>query len=447
MALKVVPRVAMRNPYTAAALTAAYATGKLATSIRAKRKRVAGAAEGVRPSKYKSRKVSMFDLPTTHSKHRIGADHGIIDVSKGVKAPGLGCATHRRKMFGSVENHVNSKMCWIGASDIGDQAQLCKVLAQAVMQYYMRRVGDQRNAFDSVGSEQAFTNFRVRYTRSAPNPTMTGTDEVTGAFIQNSRLDTMSDNFAAEMFAKAEQGYYPSAITFRRDDLANGFTIQRTILNDEGLSRHKINLSVNSQYKIQNVTPTEGTTGTTGSINDINANPLTGKVFTFRNQRPLFREDYLSGFTDPTTVDGIKHLNRVQQSTDVLKAPSSTVDAFAHIAAPPIYAKTLWRNAISQGAVSLTPGGYKHYSTKFGREGTLRTLLEGIVMIRYDINGEGQTAKFPPMGSSFMMCLQPVMRTSASELVKIAYDGTLIYKATLNPRRVGNIPTRTFNQA
>jgi len=82
-------------------------------------------------------------------------------------------------------------------------------------------------------------------------------------------------------------GLYPSAIVFTAP--VAGIGTNHSVLRDVNLGRHVITVSCQGRFRFQNVTPAgTGAEENSTNINAVDANPVNGKVYTFRNQAPLF---------------------------------------------------------------------------------------------------------------------------------------------------------------
>lgn len=404
---------------------------------------------------YKPRKVVRKKYKKTTS-----ASDGLMDVSKAATAPKYHVAIDRRKTFGSVENHSNSKMAWIGGCDIGDQQTFCRNIARAILQKYLAKMGDVRTAVDADDDHadaKLFKSFIVTYKIDSYSTAHLGEgieDHDHGNNIDNSSLVTMGDTLGDQIFAKAERGFYPSSIKFHSGDFVDAAETEargHPVISDYRLGEHYLDIQVTTLFRLHNITPSDTTDAgenPANSVHDINANPISGKIFTFRNQRPVFHSGYVDfKKDDPTTQDGIERLNRYDNNFDVIKRFATTKDAFAHIAAPPLNAKTIWSNVSGQGTIRMAPGAYRTYNAKFLRSGTVRQLIRDAIRVRVDAGtstdpSNGLATKNPPLGSSWLFCFQPSMRTSNDELVKLGYDQTQVYKTSLRFKKALGIPTR-----
>ena len=428
-------------------------------------------AYGSKPrTSYKKRKRTMTrsykprKMVRKKYKKTTAASYGLMDVSKAATAPKTNVVIDRRKTYGSVVNTTNSKMAWIGISDIGDQKTFLRSVARAVLQRYLVKLGDFRtkedyspDALEPGSHNQLWKELQVLYKPEAYNTVHEAAGVAShsdGGVITNNRMDTLADTLGDQFHYWAERGFYPADICFYGDDFITTGTVTRgrPIIYDNRFGEHIVDAQVTTLFRLHNISPSDQTDAgenPANTIHDINANPINGKVFTFRNQRPTFHVGYEENIrNEPTTRDGMEFLNRYDTTFDVIKAPSNTVDAFAHIEAPPLNARAVWSNVAGQGTIRMAPGSYRTYNAKFGRSMTLRTLIRDTVRVRVDTagNDQGVTAKNPPLGSSALFCFQPSMRTSGGEIVKLGYDQTQVYKMSFRFKKQMGLPTRNIMQ-
>ena len=394
------------------------------------------------PRSYKPKKIVRKKYKKTTA-----ASYGLIDVSRRATAPKGHVALLRRKTFGDVQSHESSKMAWIGTSDIGQQSIFCQAIAQAILMKYLSKIGDHRT--DSSYDPQTIDNnnpqhnfdmfhsFQVKYAMDAFNEdhaTAGLTRDHFGNAILNGSIQDMVDTFGTQLRQQAENGRYPTTIAFYRDDFINiGSTTKGAPrVLDNRLGEHYIDIKVTTILRLHNISPSEEN-GT--SIHDINANPIQGKVYTFRNQRPKFTDAYQENQVfDPTTRDGMETLNKYKGNFDIIKGVPGD-DAFAHLERPPLNPRSLWDNSVAQGTVLMSPGAYRTYNCKFARTETVKNMLKGVIRV----SGAG---KNPPIGSSVMMCFQPSMRNSDTELVKLSYDYTAVYNCAMRHKKSIGLPVR-----
>jgi hypothetical protein len=389
-------------------------------------------------------------------KKRTSVSTGLIDVSKRATAPKGHVAMLRRKTYGTVQSTSYSKMAWIGVSDVGQQQVFAQAVAQAILMKYLTKMGDHRTETDynpsahstaagisgaGAHSYDMFHSFQVKYSLDAYGEGTTAAQDFFGSSIINDSIDTMTTVLGAEIVTQAKLGRYPSLITFFRDDFISAGSVTKGAprLLDNRLGDHYLDMKITTLLRLQNISPSDSPEAGADTVHDIHANPIQGKVFTFRNQRPHFKDAYQSNNSfDTTTRVGMQSLNDYDQSPfDVIKGATND-DAFAHISRPPLNPRSLFSNAAGHGSVMLAPGAYRGYNCKFQRSETVKNFIKGVFRI-------GDDGKMPPIGASMMMCFQPSMRTSDTELVKLGYDYTAVYNCGVRFKKQMGLPVRDIS--
>ena len=266
------------------------------------------------------------------------------------------------------------------------------------------------------------------------------------------------------LYEQAIQGFYPCMVqVFRSQDNS---TPQTLVYNDTQLGDMQVTMSVDGSHRYQNVTPANhpGPEANVPLISDTNrnsisANPLSGKLYTFSHLAPK----YNTGWMNRQTLNNIVDLNlfsgRPLGTLDrTLGNDKSKQWDYAAISAygpgtfpqlpefqrPPLRASTLFSNVKTTGPVSMSPGAIRTFTTKFSYQGTLTRLLIGLTQITRGSISSGivdQPGKFPTIGDSFMMCLNPTMKTRENESVMLGFQYTKVGKAYLTSKRGGFLPT------
>lgn len=369
-----------------------------------------------RTRKHKTRKAAVSAMP----KYRIGKDNGLIVSNQKVPRPKKGSVQYRRAVFGTAE--ALDKV-WLGGSSIGQESTHFKTIAHAILAHYLPRMGDLRSTNTEqalFGTSAVFLSFQVKYGTDTKRGGLVQFKD--GALIPDDSYEALAITLGAEMAAEAEFGYYPASIRFLLPDGSGN------VLMDTNLGRHKITVMCKGRFRFQNVTAAGGESG--GNINAIDANPVSGKIFTFRNQAPLFQTGYMQS-ADALQEDGFKLLNTVKDPFEMYGTSHKGDAAFTPLPAAPLNPSSVWRNVSSTGNAVFPPGGFKTFTTSYLRSETIATYCKSITQVD---NTGSRSTEYPPAGDSFMMCLRPTIKTT-SELIKIAYDTQYTYMASITRRK------------
>lgn len=382
-------------------------------------------------------------------RNRIGAHLGLIVSNQKVPHPKKGSIMYRRSCYGRKESP--GKAMWIGGSSIGTPSQHYHAIAHAILARYLMKMGDHRATNTEVGTtlNPVFQQYQLRYAKDAPNQNMAGQTEVNGAFLLNKSYAEMATELGDEIFTNAKAGLYPVIIAFFNPDsvVGGGITVKgETILRDTQLGRHKITVSIKGRFRFQNVTIASGSSVSANSnINAVDANPLSGKIYSFRNQAPLFSDSYITTFDEIADIpfrEGVEELQNVNTEFEmygsVIGSGGKGGLAFT-LDAPPLNPSSIWRNVTKTGQVVFPPGGFKTFKTSYLRSDTIRQYIKDISqtdLYRTDAGADvaNASSKYPPAGDSFMMCLRPMLKTT-SELMEMVYDTEHVITASIQSRK------------
>lgn len=404
----------MFNPLTAIAQSAYKSYQKKRYAGKSMKRKSVGTTR----SSSKKRKLAVRSMP----KNRIGSSAGLIVSNQKVPRPKKGSVQYRRSVYGT--SSAQDKL-WLGGSSIGEQSTHFKVIAHTILAHYLPKMGDFRatNTQQSIfGASSVFKEFQVKYASDMPPGSVSLSQFRDGAVILDAGYEYMAATLGAEIAAQAIQAYYPTSIRFVNPDSSGNK------LSDVNLGRHTITVSCKGRFRFQNVTlPSDDT----NNINAVDANPISGKIYTFRNQAPLFSPGYVQA-AGTVQQNGIKALQTVLTPFEMYGKGHKGDGAFDAITAPPLNPSSIWRNVSSTGNAVFPPGGFQTHTTSYLRSETIAKYCQNITqaaVVEATVN-----AQYPPAGDAFMMCLRPTIKTSG-ETLKLAYDTEYIYTASIKRRK------------
>ena len=360
-------------------------------------------------------KMAVKSMP----KNRIGVNNGLIVSNQKVPHPKKGSVQYRRSCYGVSDA---SDKLWLGGSSIGTELTHFKTIAHTILVHYLNQMGDYRSTNVS-GDSNVWSRFRMSYATDAPSGGGLASFR-DGGYYQNTSYEAMAQSLGIEMASLAGEGYFPRSIKFETPDLLGNK------LEDTNLGRHTITVSIKGRFRFQNVTQADGDQG--NNINAIDANPVSGKIYTFRNQAPIWTPSYVQS-AGTTQQTAIKALNTVATPFEMYGDDQKGAGAFIE-PAPPLNPSSIWRNVSSTGNVAFPPGGFKTYKTSYLRSETIFKYCQVISQSDVVAGVADHSATFPPAGDSFMMCLRPTIKTT-NELIKVAFDTEYILKGSLRRRR------------
>lgn len=379
--------------------------------------------------KHQKAKSAVAGMP----RDRIGRDNGLISSNQKVPRPKRGSAEYRRTVFGTYQE---ANKLWIGGSTIGNESVHFRTIAHTILAHYLPKLGDMRASNEQLpATAPLWTSAFITYAKDAPASLATGADFQQGSAIANADLTTMATLLGTQMANYAHSGFFPNSIAF--DELVGAAFFSR--LRDQQLGRHTITVACKGRFRFQNVTPAgDGASDKSTNLNAVDANPCSGKIYTFRNQAPLFASTYSATVVDAATLTGIETLQTVQTDFEMYGSGTGGKGgaAFTPIVAPPLNPASLFRNVSSCGNVTFPPGGFKTYTTSYLRSESIAKYCQNITQSVFNVTGAAESqATYPPAGDSFMMCLRPTIKTATGELIRLSYNTEYIYTASIKRRK------------
>jgi len=386
---------------------------------------------------------------------KIGSYAGQLIASKPVGIPKAG-ARVRQRVFGDSGSAVDK--AWLFGSNMGNEKFYCGLAAQALVTHMLREIKDFRSDKGSKVSGSVY-KYQVTFSQDdnvlasgAPkqmvmfctadssfngmvyNPlgALGNTVEIDGTPVSV----VVERNLVAQLFLQALQGYYPSGIAVNRD----AFTTDSWVYRDTQFGQAQLSMSIKSDFKYQNITPASAGDAST-NINAIDANPLQGKIATFRNQSLTWNKGWLAQQA-PLDQNTLTNFSGRPSDLDDWDYKQTSVFPFTTVtseqAAMPLRMRTVFANAKTSTPVYFPPGGFKVFKTTFTYKGTMVRFLRDSIQQGAETTPQG---KYPPMGDSFALCLVPTMKSQLLEPVKVAFDIHRDGQAHMTRYRGGTLPT------
>lgn len=425
---------------------------------------------------------------------KIGAYAGALIAGKPVKMAKPGSRI-RQRVFGQEE--AQNKL-WIGANNISSEYYLFSLITEGIVAHILKRIGDTRTDKDfkvggsTYGAGSIMSNLIMNFKRDDNSG---GVSSDTGTSLELSLTQDTSFNgmvynqgdgasppstgtyntlvvsgvtqaagigLNKAIWNLATKGYYPSELFVFRQGTGGASTLVE-ILRETELSRMNIKLDIDKVHKFQNVTPANAPDGETVradySVNAIDANPLEGKMYTFRNLSPTWNKAWVGRQGNSNALENWSGRPLTTSGPGVILGWDykllgngyhlgvSTGLDITEFEAPPLRPTTIFANCKTTGKVRFPPGGFKVFKTKFTYDGSIRKLVRDITQIDIDADGENLVnGKYPSLGDSFTMCLMPTIKTQIDESVRVAYDFVTDGRVHCTKYKGGSLPTTNFIQ-
>lgn len=219
------------------------------------------------------------------------------------------------------------------------------------------------------------------------------------------------------------------ATLFTQDSSHNNTYTHRSFASYD-LSNVMVDFKFMRKYKWQNVTPA-GDTGRDGAtnINDIMANPLSGRVYKFKGPAPQIRDQVklilptIDGVAPSTDFAEIEyHENGMVQGAAFRHGRSFDLPVIGRFAQP-FKANQYFKNCETEDKLYMPPGGYKQLI----RQGTVTMNFKRFMQAttrdaKWDqigVNADPNALKPAKIGTSTLWALEPALRTTTDEEVRL----------------------------
>lgn len=222
-------------------------------------------------------------------------------------------------------------------------------------------------------------------------------------------------------------GKWPSIAHLQEAD--SGSTVDHLTFATYDLTNVMTEFAVMRKYKWQNVTPAGENEPARVNLNDIQANPLSGKIYKFKGPTPLIRtmitEQLGTTLHESIQAQGAAYPG---DSYDYLRTEAFRDNSFSNnLDVPfrqPFKANQFFKNALTEDKVYMPPGGYKQLIRKADVKMNFRRFCQATVYIQGDgLAAQGYIPNKPAkIGTCTMWGLEPAVRTSQLEHVKIAVN-------------------------
>ena len=193
-----------------------------------------------------------------------------------------------------------------------------------------------------------------------------------------------------------------------------------------------IDFSYMRKYKWQNVTPADNTQSPGldpplyQNVNDINANPLSGKIYQFKHRVPQVRGAVLDNME-------YSQMNQIQDAlgvdgaldTKAFRTAANYSSGLALAFQQPFKAMQVFKDTVSEDKVYMPPGGYKQLIRK-GNKTMNFTRFCAATTPGAAGNDDNEVRRTPGagvpdrIGTSTIWGLEPVIRTATNETVRVA---------------------------
>jgi len=382
---------------------------------------------------------------------RVGPFLGSIAATKPVK-PVKGSTLYRKvvheQLGGTAQEYAGGHSLWLGGSSIGQHDEVFKIVADSFICHYLKRVSDHRSSRTQYPSgnhkKRIFTKMDIYFGRIGGN---TDTEALTGIALNNDSIDNMVTNLSVSLKQRwIEKSEVPIRVLIYRFTASATGDNEQIELRDDFVEKAIFTFSSKANYKINNTTVAlDGN----DNVNAVDANPIDGRIYTFRNRVPIFNPSYLmnldttvslslqqlsalgGGYVPSPFVDGKYGVN--YENLNKPDVPDS-------LHAPVLRPSVVFNNCKTSTKVQFAPGGFKSFAMSYAHSGTMNSLFKHIQ--KQVFHGASPNQRIvPPGADSFLICLKPTIRTGGANQMALHTQAEFVYKCNMKSGKPCKLPT------
>lgn len=207
--------------------------------------------------------------------------------------------------------------------------------------------------------------------------------------------------------------------------------VTRSFRSNFNIADCKFSAIVKTRCKVQNQTVTDGASKDTDQVD---SNPLEGRIYKFSAGAPRLREQFMKAHESDVGL-----LSNDEEANGIIKMGSKTATCYqpGGLLHSTPSGSTLWSNHKASSNVRLDPGSYKFISTTFKFSGTVRQFFKKVFQT-------ADTKSRYTLGESVLIGLEPAMRSTETDAVKVAYNIDFDMHTHLQLRRKIVVPSKNI---
>ena len=390
----------------------------------------------------------------------------------------IGTAKSKRKVTGKMDplkvtTHsdrcctIDQKMvAYWGFSDASSQDDQLVQGIRALVQMFVRRSGLKVSTVEQQfnesylqgslsGNDVRLNRIIIQYLRRGPDGHNGELREVAFEVTESSSVTTITDQIFAttkELAAGTSTdglGEYPVRAVLMQASYdpvggSGNIPFARKAFATYDLTNCMVDFTYMRKFKWQNVTPADNTStpgdGTRYDLNDINANPLSGKIYHFKGPVPVVRAAQLDNSQlqnlanvqslieyTPGSAPGVG-VSRVDGNLDckAFRTDGHYTGILYNAFQQPFKSQTFFKNCDTEDKLYMPPGGYKQLIRKGKVTMNFTRFCKATIAPAKGSIGSTTQVGIEPMPPKIGGCtiwgLEPAVRTSPEETSRIAMN-------------------------
>ena len=385
----------------------------------------------------------------------------------------IGTVKSKRKVTGKMDplkvTSHSDRCCTIdqtmvaywGFSDASSQDDQLLQGVRALVQMFVRRSGLKVSTVEQTFNDSYLYNSvadnRIRMDRIIIQYLRRGVDgangeirEVAYEVTEADSVTTITDTLFADIKAKGAGqdtpglGEYPVRACLQTHDFFSATDKRYQVYATYDLSNCMVDFTYMRKFKWQNVTPADNTEApgdqSRYNLNDVHANPLSGKIYHFKGPVPVVRAAQLDNGLLPqlanvqalienSALSGVG-TSRVDGNLDCagFRTDGTYTGTLYNAFQQPFKAQTFFKNVNAEDKVYMPPGGYKQLIRKGKVTMSFTRFCKATVCPAAPGTGGASVTYVgiepmpPKIGGCTIWGLEPAVRTSPTETSRIAMN-------------------------
>lgn len=398
--------------------------------------------------KYKKRKATYKKKFSSNKRLKTGSFPAVrigrlmgVHGRKGKKPKPI---TGVRRKFDKSLLSTQSMVNYVGFQMFGSSWDILNTYCMHLVKDMMKRAGAAIDSWQG-GVESTTSDFRLwRIKMVFQNDPNTGTvDRVEEEIIPtgNKSAEEIATLIAVAITNQYGNGYYPSSYRLIEQD---GTVDGKHFYRHDTWGEDMVHFAATSYANVQNVTPTDD--GGT-NINDVNANPLVGKVYDFKHPYIKFDEEYLREVGSIVDFDELQKLQDMAYTQDLVETNYLRKDALNYAEALPVAFKkpprgaAVFNNLDGAKGISLPPGGYQVVKRSITVKCSARRFIAG-VFNTFQASPVPLTKPLirPIVNKVMLMAFEPSVRSQSNESVKVIVNRRISHDLKIVRKKPSNLP-------
>lgn len=256
---------------------------------------------------------------------------------------------------------------------------------------------------------------------------------------------TLANRITDSFIAQAKRGYYPHE--YQLVEQWEAGMPDRSYYTHNRFDEDIVEMYTVMNLKLQNVTTAQHGERVGYNINDIDANPLQGRVYDFRHETPRLSAGFADQAETDTNFDTISKIGDVPNDNsyliqvDNLRAMHLPTNDLQRAFRQPPGGAAVFGNCVGVKRLSMPPGGFFTVKRDFTVKCNTKRYIAGTIPVDWTVT-TGTLKEIQPVitRKAVMVGLEPTVRTATAEVVTLTTNRDMTTTIKLKRASMPNAP-------